>query len=248
MEEKYGFVYIWRDRKHKRYYVGSHWGTEHDGYISSSTWMKQAYSKRPSDFKRRIISKILSSKKELLLKEYEWLSLIKKEELGKRYYNLNIIWEHWNLDPERATSTIKKMANSLKKMAARMSPEERSKKFGYWKGKKYPEEYKAKKRLQKPWNAGLKDCYTLSEEHKRKIGLKGLGRKHTAEARTKMSEIAVKKYKDSLEREKLSLRFKGRISITDGIHNKKIYPNQEIPIGFHRGFTRKTGKRIKWIS
>ena len=25
MSEKYGFVYIWHDRKHKRYYIGSHW-------------------------------------------------------------------------------------------------------------------------------------------------------------------------------------------------------------------------------
>ena len=39
--EKYGFVYIWYDRKHKRYYIGCRWGTENDGYICSSSWMKK---------------------------------------------------------------------------------------------------------------------------------------------------------------------------------------------------------------
>ena len=28
--EKHGFVYIWFDRKHRRFYIGSHWGTEDD--------------------------------------------------------------------------------------------------------------------------------------------------------------------------------------------------------------------------
>lgn len=34
---KYGFVYLWFDRKHKRYYVGCHWGTTEDGYVCSSS-------------------------------------------------------------------------------------------------------------------------------------------------------------------------------------------------------------------
>ena len=43
--EKYGFVYIWYDRKHKRYYIGSHWGSEDDGYICSSTHMNHAFNR-----------------------------------------------------------------------------------------------------------------------------------------------------------------------------------------------------------
>ena len=31
--EKYGFVYLWYDRKRKMFYIGSHWTTETDGYI-----------------------------------------------------------------------------------------------------------------------------------------------------------------------------------------------------------------------
>lgn len=94
---KYGFVYIWFDRKHKRYYIGSHWGTEDDGYICSSSWMKQAYKRRPNDFKRRILSLIYTCRKDLLEEEYYWLSMIKKEELkGIRYYNIvNYKNGHW---------------------------------------------------------------------------------------------------------------------------------------------------------
>ena len=54
--EKYGFVYIWRDRKHKMFYIGCHWGTEDDGYVCSSNRMRNAYNRRPNDFKRKIIS------------------------------------------------------------------------------------------------------------------------------------------------------------------------------------------------
>jgi hypothetical protein len=85
--EKYGFVYIWYDRKHKRYYVGCHWGHVDDGYVCSSTWMRNSYKRRPTDFKRRIISKIYTNRADLLEEEFKYLSMIKKEELSKKYYN-----------------------------------------------------------------------------------------------------------------------------------------------------------------
>ena len=98
-----GFVYIWRDRKHNRYYIGSHWGSETDGYVCSSRWMKQAY-KHPGikDFKRRILKKITTSKKDLLEEENRWQSFIKDEELGKKYYNLCKNKNHWstNITPD----------------------------------------------------------------------------------------------------------------------------------------------------
>jgi hypothetical protein len=78
--EKYGFVYIWYDRKHKRYYIGCRWGNETDGYVCSSSWMKRAYKTRPEDFKRRILSRVYTNKKDLLEEEYKWLKQIKKEE------------------------------------------------------------------------------------------------------------------------------------------------------------------------
>ena len=58
------------------------------GYICSSKWMRKSYGRRPQDFRRRIISIIESCKDDLLDEEFRWLSLIKDEELGNKYYNL----------------------------------------------------------------------------------------------------------------------------------------------------------------
>lgn len=85
-----GFIYIWRDRKRKLFYIGSHKGTIDDGYICSSMLMKQAYNKRPHDFKRRILEYVKFEKHtELIERENYWLSKIKPQELHKvRYYNI----------------------------------------------------------------------------------------------------------------------------------------------------------------
>lgn len=83
-----GFVYIWLDRKRNKFYIGSHWGSETDGYICSSKWMNAAYKKRPHDFKRRIIA-IKSCQIELRREEKRWLSFIKEHELKTKYYNQN---------------------------------------------------------------------------------------------------------------------------------------------------------------
>ena len=85
--QKYGFVYIWCDRKHSRYYVGCHWGSEDDRYICSSTWMRDAYRKRPHDFKRRIIKRVYTNRHDLMGIEEYYLGMIDPEELGTKYYN-----------------------------------------------------------------------------------------------------------------------------------------------------------------
>ena len=113
--EKYGFVYIWYDRKHKRFYIGSHWGVEDDGYICSSNWMRRAYKRRPKDFRRKIISKIYTSRYDLLVEEERWLSFIKKEEIGKRYYNLIKTAKHiYHANEEKAKSVYEKISQSHK--------------------------------------------------------------------------------------------------------------------------------------
>lgn len=111
---KYGFVYIWYDIKHKRYYIGSHWGSEDDGYICSSSWMKRSYMRRPKDFKRRIISRV-SERSILIKEEQKWLSFTKKQELGKRYYNLNnVVIKHWHTNEQRSISVRNKISHTKK--------------------------------------------------------------------------------------------------------------------------------------
>lgn len=84
--EKYGFIYVWYDRKNKRFYVGRHWGTVDDGYICSSKTMREAHRRRPNDFKRCIVSET-NNKEELIREEQRWLNMIKPTEVGIRYYN-----------------------------------------------------------------------------------------------------------------------------------------------------------------
>jgi hypothetical protein len=95
--KKYGFVYLWRDRKHKKYYVGCHWGDEDDVYISSCKWMNKAYKRRPQDFKRKILKRVYTTREDLLNEEHRWLQQIKDEELKVRYYNtINKKFNHWS--------------------------------------------------------------------------------------------------------------------------------------------------------
>jgi hypothetical protein len=85
--EKYGFIYLWFDKRYKRFYIGRHWGTEDDGYVCSSTTMREAHRRRPNDFKRRILKRIHTSKEDLILEEQRWLDMISPNECGKKYYN-----------------------------------------------------------------------------------------------------------------------------------------------------------------
>ena len=121
-----GFVYLWYDRKHKRFYIGSHWGLPTDGYICSSRWMRAAYKNRPTDFRRKIL-KFASTQHELLREEERWLRMIKPEELGDKYYNLKRGHVgHWSADTEYAKKSIKEKI-SEKTKAAMQRPEVREK-------------------------------------------------------------------------------------------------------------------------
>lgn len=123
--KKYGIIYIWLDKKHKRYYIGSHWGNEVDGYICSSSWMKKAYKKRPQDFKRRILKLIYTDRKDLLIEESKFLERIKDKELGTRYYNLTKhLNGHWASEDNSKSITEK---ISIKTKEAMNRPEVRNK-------------------------------------------------------------------------------------------------------------------------
>ena len=109
--EKYGFVYIWRDKGRGRYYIGSHWGREDDGYVCSSTWMRNSRNRRPEDFRRRILVRIYTSRIDLLEVEHKWLSLISKNDLGNKYYNIrNHHPGHWSTDENSHLSVRQKLS------------------------------------------------------------------------------------------------------------------------------------------
>lgn len=176
-----GFVYIWFDRKHKRYYVGSHWGSENDSYVCSSSWMKRAYKLRPGDFKRRIISKVSTSRKDLLVEEGRWLAMINREEMRPlaivpRYYNLNnTVWEHWHTNDESRLSVGEKISKAkIGKNTGTRDPEV---------GKKISEA-KLQNNAKKRERLG----YVNDPEHRKAVSQANKGRVVTQESNEKRAE------------------------------------------------------------
>lgn len=171
--EKYGFVYIWYDVKHKRYYVGCHWGTIHDGYICSSNWMRDAYNRRPQDFRRRILITDLS-REQMYIEEQRYLDMIKPEEKKIRYYNLNL----------KNTKPWHMIESSNKSVGQKISEANKGKSTG-----PCSEETKAK--ISKA-NSGR----VFSEEHKEKLRQAKLGKKHTEEWKKQNSERMKQQWSD----------------------------------------------------
>lgn len=148
---KYGFIYLWFDRKYKRFYLGRHWGSIDDGYVCSSKWMRQSYKRRPHHFKRRIVKIITTNKNDLSLEEHRYLSMIKKDEFGTKYYNFvnNASVTPGHTGRKHSEESRRKMSESHKKNPT-----------NYWKGKKRSEETKSKVSKSKMGTI-------QTEEHKR---------------------------------------------------------------------------------
>lgn len=83
-----GFIYIWFDKIKRRYYIGSHKGLIDDSYTGSGILFRNAYNKRPTAFKRRILEYVSGNKTEIQKREQAWLNLIQDHELGTKYYNM----------------------------------------------------------------------------------------------------------------------------------------------------------------
>lgn len=114
-EDYWGFVYIWRDRKRKKYCIGSHFGPLDDGYITSTGHMKNAYKKRPEDFTRRILY-LHPHRDNTTLKamEQRWLDLIKDDQLGLKYYNIKKTATGWQKGMPRSFATKSKISSTLR--------------------------------------------------------------------------------------------------------------------------------------
>jgi len=204
--EKYGFIYIWRDKKHKRYYVGSHWGTEDDGYICSSTWMRNSYKRRSEDFKRRILSFIYTNRKDLLKEEQRFLDMIKPKEVKIRYYNLlTSAGQRWHTDPQTRHTIGQKVSAA---------------KLGKSNGK-HTEETKKKIAVTKRKNLDKKFAelgYFNSPEHIEKMRQKKIGTTHTQEHKKNIG-FSSKSWWDSPAG--LLHKQKRRIAFTQNNPNKK---------------------------
>lgn len=139
-----GFVYIWRDRKRSMFYLGSHWGSQTDGYVCSSKPMLRAYKKRPQDFRRRILAIVTTSRRDLHAEEQRWLDLVRPDELQRRYYNYKKYAT--GADPVAASLWMRGNKHGLGKPC---SPEKREKIAAAQRGKYVPPEVREKMRAAK---------------------------------------------------------------------------------------------------
>ncbi len=243
MSEKFGFVYLWYDRKHKRFYIGSHWGTFDDGYICSSSWMKQAYKHRPQDFKRRILKVISTNRKDLLLEEQRWLSMIKPEELTSknstnakrntrvRYYNIVIRADHlWHADAEKRLKVGEKISTAKKGKKIGPCSAEKAQKISETKKNKF-----AERREQ--------FGYALTPEHHEKIKTINLGKKHTEEWKKEASQRLKMQWENG---ERNHLRKPPKPKIPRGAKLKELWSDPEWKEKQKQRL--KEGAKKRWIN
>ena len=81
-----GFIYIWRNSKTGKSYIGSHMGHTGDGYIGSGSHFRKSFNKNRHLFKRRILQYVCGTFQDLITAENKWLLLISKKDKNK-YYN-----------------------------------------------------------------------------------------------------------------------------------------------------------------
>ena len=184
-----GFVYLWRDRKRRMFYLGSHFGQPDDGYIcSASNRFRNAYKRRPEDFKRRIIEQIHTGDTTTLRSaEQRWLNFIKQREIGVRYYNLKLTavgFDNQTASKAGAISAAKlspeQLAAKMQKARAGISPKHSSNRAHKFWDKLSSEQHSARNRI--PWinksstersAATEKARAGLSPDHYSIIGRKG---------------------------------------------------------------------------
>ncbi len=196
-QEKYGFVYVWHDSKHNMFYVGCHWGLEDDGYICSSTRMRNSYNRRKEDFKRRIIARVYTNRQDLLAEEHKWLSQIKDEELGKKFYNMSKRhFGHWT-STDKAEEIRKKISDNLPKKRKPLSPEHRAKLSAAHSGKVLSEDHKRKLSETGTWN-------NLNP------GAWNTGISHTVAQKKAISSGVKKAFADGTASKKISEKLRGR--------------------------------------
>lgn len=206
-DEKYGFVYLWYDKKYKRFYVGSHWGNVYDGYICSSTWMRKSFRKRPNDFKRRIVKRDIKSRDLLYEEEQRWLNMVKKTEIkptnpNPRYYNLCLtVKDPWYKHDLTRKSVGEKISAAKKGKSTGPCSPEKARKIS---------EAKRQRRLEKEaaglsiYNKSEKVIAAIeakkgkaihSEEHKKNVSNRmrgntyGVGHKHSEEHKKRMGDF-----------------------------------------------------------
>ena len=237
--EKYGLIYLWYDVKHKKYYLGRHWGTETDGYICSSTNMRNNYKNRPNDFKRKIIKRIYTSVSDLVLEEQRWLNMILPTECCVKYYNKTLKSTTPSTKGYNHTNETKLKIGSGNK--GKKLSEETKQKLREANRKQFQDSAQFELRKQKSKELWSDPEYLEKQRKARsKEGFyKGFTGSHSAETKRRISEqkMGVKQSEESKIR--IAQTVANLIWITDGKSNTRINRLEQIPEGYRRGRTKK---------
>jgi len=193
--------------------------------------MKQAYDRRPSDFRRRVLKRDIP-RENILEEEQRWLNMVSRDELGRRYYNLNgNCLYHWHNDPDKRLSVGQKISKANK---GRVGP---------MKGIPCSEDRKQKlsdlhRGVPKNYTRSVETRLKISQNNKRlqaegKIGMRG--RTHSDDTKRLMSENNA--MNDPINRQKVSDAKKGIRWLTNGVTKKMAVPGTDkfdslIDIGF----------------
>lgn len=174
--------------------------------------------RRPDDFKRRILQRITTNKRDMFVAESKWLSMISGNDLGVRYYNqVNKVINHWTMDP----SIYKQVVEKLRTNRLGKGPTSTSFK---------PGEHRSLKTEFKKGNIAHNKGLTLEEQY---------GNEKAATIRQKQS-IAKKNFTGNqtswVAGQTAWNKGMRCMWITDGINTKRVY-NDVIPHGWKRGRT-----------
>jgi hypothetical protein len=200
-----GFVYHWYDRAQNMHYFGSHWGSQDDGYVCSSKWMKDAYKRRPKDFIREILAVVTTSRADLLRREQYWLDRISPKQLGKGVYNLkNKISGHWFVDEGKLKTVGEKIGDGNR--GQKRTSEVRAKMSAAQKGKPgHPQTPKTRAQISVS-NSGK----THTAETRAAISIAKRGKPLSAAARANMSNSHLGKPLSPEHRKALSSALSGK--------------------------------------
>ena len=268
--EKYGFIYAWFDKKNYKLwkrgiknkpfiYIGCHWGTKDDGYICSSDRMRHVYKRRPKTFRARKILKTNIPQESLLIEEYKFLKLMKKEELGVKYYNLannlfpntignefrkgktQVAWNKGKSTHIWITDGVNNKRLSVDEKIPKNFHRGRTQKSLGMTGKIHTDKTKLKISDSKKGKCGGENhpMYGKShtEEAKEKNRLKHIGNKASFETKEKISNGNIGKHngkRNDETKEKMRQSKLGRSWFTNGIESK-LLKTENAPVGWKNG-------------
>jgi hypothetical protein len=166
--------------------------------------MRDAYRRRPEDFKRRILTSNIPTRRDTFIEEQRYINMIKPEEIKVRYYNIRIDLQHWllkndceiNLIIDKMTGTNHHnygKTGELSPRYGRTHTEESKRKMSEArKGKGRsgsPESWKLSDEIKRKISSSKRGIKRepFSEEHKQKIRESHLGKKLSDEGKAKIS-------------------------------------------------------------